>query len=223
MARTSGSKNKTTTTSATVDETMVADNSQDVVVGKVDNAEKKTAKKAIKTEDVAVVSTVEEMVKETVAQLVKGTVEVEPLQDTDDIEVKSLIPNVSYKDSKTMDTYNWKQAGDVEEIPFEVLKNMYRNHRGYFKNLWLKPLDDRVVEKFKLGKTYENYEKLIDVKNYQLENVKEMCEEIRTLPNSAKLTILTMLRDSVDKGELQDIRMIKQLESSLKIDLISLI
>lgn len=223
MARTSGSKNKTTTTSATVDETMVADNSQDVVVGKVDNAEKKTAKKAIKTEDVAVVSTVEEMVKETVAQLVKETVEVEALQDTDDIEVKSLIPNVSYKDSKTMDTYNWKQAGDVEEIPFEVLKNMYRNHRGYFRNLWLKPLDERVVEKFKLGKTYENYEKLIDVKNYQLENVKEMCEEIRTLPNSAKLTILTMLRDSVDKGELQDIRMIKQLESSLKIDLISLI
>lgn len=221
MARTSGSKNKTTTTSATVDKTMVADNSQDVVVEKADNVEMVAMEDA--NENQAVVSVIEETVKEAVTQLVKESEVLKPLEDTDDIIVKSLIPNVSYKDNKTMDTYNWKKAGDTEEVPFEVLKNMYRNHRGYFRNLWLKPLDERVVEKFKLDKLYNNYEKLIDIQNYNLENIKEMCEEIHNLPNSAKLSILTLLRDSVDKGDLQDIRMIKQLESSLKIDLISLV
>lgn len=215
MARTSGSKNKTTTTSATIDDTMVAENSQNVVVEKDDDMKEKATKKNTTKSKEVVIDMTEEMVQE--PEIVK------PLEDTDDIEVKSLIPNVSYKDSKTMDSYSWKQAGDVEEIPFEVLKNMFRNHRGYFKNLWLKPLDERVIDKFKLGRTYANYEKLIDVNNYNLDNIDEMCVEIRKLPNSAKLSILTLLRDSVDKGVIKDIHMIKKLESGLKIDLISLI
>lgn len=227
MARTSTKKTTTTTTSATVDETMVADNSQNVVVENSDNVEKKKAKTkkdivvAEPTTDV-MTEKIEEMVKETVAQLTKNQEE-EPLQDTDDIEVKALIPNVSYKDSKTLDYYEWRQAGDIEEIPFEILKNMFRNHRGYFRNLWLKPLDERIIEKFKLGKIYSNFEKLIDIENYTIENVEEMCDKIHELPSSAKSTILTMLRDNIDKGELTDIHMIKKLESKLKIDLISLI
>ena len=80
----------------------------------------------------------------------KGTVKVEPLNDSDEIEVVSLIPNVSYKDSKTLDIYKWEEIGHVEYMTFETLKNMWRNNKGYFKNMWLKPNDDRVVNKFGL-------------------------------------------------------------------------
>ena len=125
MGRPSATKKQTTTTSATVDETIVAENSQNVVV---DNAE------------------IEEKTKSKTRKVVDDEKVVEPLQDTDDIEVIALIPNISYKDNKTLDFYEWKNIGDIEEIPFEVLKNMYRNHRGYFRNLWLKPLDDRVID-----------------------------------------------------------------------------
>ena len=195
MARTSATNKQTTTTSATVDETMVAENSQNVVVESVDNEEVVTTKKA--------------------------TVEVvEPLEDTDEIEVVSLIPNVSYKDSKTLDFYEWKNIGDVEEIPFEVLKNMYRNNRGYFKNLWIKPLDERVIEKFRLRKLYESHEKVINIDNYTMDNIVDICEEIHKLPNSSKLSVLALIRNSVDEGKIQDIRIIKQLESNLKISLI---
>ena len=199
MGRPSATKKQTTTTSATVDETMVAENSQNVVV---DNAkiEKKTKSKTRKVVD-------DEKV-------------VEPLQDTDDIEVVALIPNISYKDNKTLDFYEWKNIGDIEEIPFEVLKNMYRNHRGYFRNLWLKPLDDRVIDKFKLRKLYESHEKLINIDNYTIDNIFDICEEIHKLPNSSKLSLLSLIRNSVDEGKIQDIRIIKQLESSLNISLI---
>lgn len=195
MARTSATNKQTTTTSATVDETMVAENSQNVVVDNVKNEE------VVKTK--------------------KATVKVvEPLEDTDEIEVVSLIPNVSYKDSKTLDFYEWKNIGDVEEIPFEVLKNMYRNNRGYFKNLWIKPLDERVIEKFRLRKLYESHEKVINIENYTMDNIVDICEEIHKLPNSSKLSVLALIRSSVDEGKIQDIRIIKLLESNLKISLI---
>ena len=195
MARTSATNKQTTTTSATVDETMVAENSQNVVVDNVKNEE------VVKTK--------------------KATVKVvEPIEDTDEIEVVSLIPNVSYKDSKTLDFYEWKNIGDVEEIPFEVLKNMYRNNRGYFKNLWIKPLDERVIEKFRLRKLYESHEKVINIENYTMDNIVDICEEIHKLPNSSKLSVLALIRNSVDEEKIQDIRIIKLLESNLKISLI---
>ena len=199
MGRPSATKKQTTTTSATVDETMVAKNSQNLVV---DNAEIK-----VKT-------------KSKTRKVVDDEKVVEPLQDTDDIEVVALIPNISYKDNKTLDFYEWKNIGDIEEIPFEVLKNMYRNHRGYFRNLWLKPLDDRVIDKFKLRKLYESHEKLINIDNYTIDNIYDICEEIHKLPNSSKLSLLSLIRNSVDEGKIQDIRIIKQLESSLNISLI---
>ena len=199
MGRPSATKKQTTTTSATVDETMVAENSQNVVV---DNVE------------------IEEKTKSKTKKVVDDEKVVEPLQDTDDIEVVALIPNISYKDNKTLDFYEWKNIGDIEEIPFEVLKNMYRNHRGYFRNLWLKPLDDRVIDKFKLRKLYESHEKLINIDNYTIDNIFDICEEIHKLPNSSKLSLLSLIRNSVDEGKIQDIRIIKQLESSLNISLI---
>ena len=199
MGRPSATKKQTTTTSATVDETMVAENSQNVVV---DNVE------------------IEEKTKSKTRKVVDDEKVVEPLQDTDDIEVVALIPNISYKDNKTLDFYEWKNIGDIEEIPFEVLKNMYRNHRGYFRNLWLKPLDDRVIDKFKLRKLYESHEKLINIDNYTIDNIFDICEEIHKLPNSSKLSLLSLIRNSVDEGKIQDIRIIKQLESSLNISLI---
>ena len=199
MGRPSATKKQTTTTSATVDETMVAENSQNVVV---DNAE------------------IEEKTKSKTKKVVDDEKVVEPLQDTDDIEVVALIPNISYKDNKTLDFYEWKNIGDIEEIPFEVLKNMYRNHRGYFRNLWLKPLDDRVIDKFKLRKLYESHEKLINIDNYTIDTIFDICEEIHKLPNSSNLSFLSLIRNSVDEGKIQDIRIIKQLESSLNISLI---
>lgn len=199
MSRPSAIKKQTTTTSATVDETMVAENSQNVVV---DNVE------------------IEEKTKSKTKKVVDDEKVVEPLQDTDDIEVVALIPNISYKDNKTLDFYEWKNIGDTEEIPFEVLRNMYRNHRGYFRNLWLKPLDDRVIDKFKLRKLYDSQEKLINIDNYTIDNIYDICEEIHKLPNSSKLSLLSLIRNSVDEGKIQDIRIIKQLESSLNISLI---
>lgn len=154
------------------------------------------------------------------AKITKKSVNVKPLEDSSEIEVVSLVPNVSYKDSKTLDMYEWNEVGHTESMTFETLKNMWRNDKGYFKNLWLKPMDDRVVNKFGLTKTFEKYEYLMDGSNYTRKNVNAICDAIKTTPNGLKFSICNKVKSLVISGELVDVFVIRELEKRLKIDLL---
>ena len=145
---------------------------------------------------------------------------IEPLNDFDEIEVVSLIPNISYKDSKTGDFYEWDEIGHIEYMTFDILKNLWRNHKGYFRNMWLKPNDDRVINKFGLTKTFEKYEYLMDGSNYTKKNIKTICDVIAETPNGLKFAICDKVKNLVISGEVTDVSVIKTLENRLKIDLI---
>lgn len=164
-----------------------------------------------KDEDKEVVKTIKEKKKE---------IKPEPLVDSDEIAVVSLIPNVSYKDSKTGDTYKWDKVGHVEDMTFETLKNMWKNHKGYFRNMWLKPNDDRVINKFGLIKTFEKYEFLMDEKNYTKKNIDSICESISNTPNGLKIAICNKIKDLVINEKVTDVNVIKKLEKHLNLDLI---
>ena len=164
------------------------------------------------------VDTVEEMNEKT-TKTTNKSVKVEPLEDSDEIEVISLVPNVSYKDSKTLDMYEWHETGHSEYMTFDTLKNLWRNNKGYFKNLWLKPLDDRVIVKFGLVKTYENHEYLMDGSNYTRKNINAICDAIKATPNGLKFAICNKVKSLVVNGELTDVFVIRELEKRLQIDL----
>ena len=144
----------------------------------------------------------------------------EELKDSDEIEVISLIPNVSYKDSKTLDMYEWDNVGHIEYMTFETLKNMWRNNKGYFKNMWLKPNDDRVINKFGLTKTFDKYEYLMNASNYTRKNINAICDAISDTPNGLKFAICDKVKNLVVTGEVTDVSVVKALENRLKIDLI---
>lgn len=184
---------KTSTTKAVVEEATTNEVAMDTAVEKMDEENKKNTKKSIN---------------------------VEPLEDSDEIEVISLIPNVSYKDSKTFDMYKWDEIGHVEYMTFGTLKNMWRNNKGYFKNMWLKPKDDRVINKFGLTKTFEKYEYLMDASNYTKKNIKDICSTISDTPNGLKMSICNKVKNMVISGEVYDISVIRALEKHLNIDLI---
>lgn len=185
----------------------------------------KTNTTKVAAEDVVVKdSTIEEeaveKVNENNKKNTKEKVKVEPLEDSDEIEVISLIPNVSYKDSKTFDMYKWEEAGHIEYMTFETLKNMWRNNKGYFKNMWLKPNDDRVISKFGLTKTFEKYEYLMDSSNYTKENINNICSTISETPNGLKRSIYSKVKNLVISGDITDVSVIRKLERHLKVDLI---
>lgn len=175
----------------------------------------RTAKTTAENDVVNAVETMGEENKNVVKKVIK-----EELKDTDEIEIVSLVPNVSYKDSKTFDMYEWDEVGHVEPMSFETLKNMWRNNKGYFKNLWLKPNDDRVINKFGLTKTFEKYEYLMDASNYTKKNINALCEAISDTPNGLKFAICDKIKSMVVNGEVTDASVLKAIEKRLNIDLI---
>lgn len=170
--------------------------------------------------DTNVNANVTENVNEEDKKSTEKTIKVKPLKDDDEIEIEALVPNVSYKDSKTGDMYEWDVAGHVEPMTVDVLKNMWRNNKGYFKNMWLKPNDERLIKQFGLTKTFEKYEFLMDASNYTKENIKGICEAISGTPNGLKFSICDKIKNFVIDGEVSDASVIKALEKHLKIDLI---
>ena len=116
--------------------------------------------------------------------------------------------------------YEWNEVGHPEPMTFETLKNMWRNDKGYFKNLWLKPMDERVINKFGLTKTFEKYEYLMDASNYTRKNINAICDAIKSTPNGLKFSICNKVKSLVISGELVDVFVIRELEKRLKIDLL---
>lgn len=145
------------------------------------------------------------------------------LMDSDEIEVISMIPNVSYGDNRTGDFYRWDEVGHIEIMTWEAIKNLWRGYKGYFKDLWLKPLDNRVIKKLGLGNNYQKYEFLMDGKNYTRANIASICDEIAKVHIGLKYSIFNNIKNLVASGELSDINVVMTLEKRFNLDLISIL
>jgi hypothetical protein len=170
-------------------------------------------------DDSAVVHAVEEEVVEN--KKVENKVS---LKDDDEIEVESLISNVSYKDAKNNDFYEWNEVGHTEPMRYSALKDMHRNHKSYFGELWLKPNDNRVIKAFGLESTYKNYADLMTGDIYTLDNIELIKEKFEALPpKGIKATVVTKIKDMISNGDISDIKVVKNLERILQIDLFDLL
>lgn len=203
---------------AAVDENAAA--TEETVVNNVNEAtdEKSTVGNKSVKDEVA-----ETKVEDEVTEKTEPTQAQKPLTKDDEIEVISMIPNVSYKDKSTLDIYEWTEAGQVEVMTYGTLQNMWREFKGYFKNMWLKPLDDRVIKKFGLKGTYSKYDFLMEPSNYTKNNIDVICDSIKSTPSSLKLSLCNRVKTMVASGEVNDISVIKAIENSLNIDLIELV
>lgn len=170
---------------------------------------------------VATTITVDENMDKNVKEDKRKKVNPEPLMDSDEIDVVSLVPNVSYKDSKTGDMFEWDEVGHVEPMTFDTLKNLWRNHKGYFREMLLKPNDERVINKFGLTKTFEKYEFLMNKNNYNKANIDKVITIISECPNGLKYSIIAKIKSMVVSDELTDVAVIRKLEKYFDIDLIS--
>lgn len=143
------------------------------------------------------------------------------LSDSDMIEVESLIPNVVYEDSRTGNYYEWSEIGHCEDMTLDEVKNMHRKHKTYFNDMWLKPLDERVIKKLGLSRTYDKYNFLVDESNYTNDNIDEVLDGLSSAPASLKIAIVNRIKDMVADGTVSDIKVVRKLEKRLDIDLIS--
>lgn len=169
-------------------------------------------------------SAVVDSVKEKVVAENKIIVDTKTLKDDEDISIISLIPNVSYKDFKNNDFYEWNEVGHEETMTYGTLKDMNRNHKSYFKDLWLKPNDERVIKVFGLESTYKTYSELMTGDIYVIENMNLIKEKFDALPlRGIKATVVIKIKDMVANGEISDVKVVKNLEKILQVDLFDLL
>jgi hypothetical protein len=145
-----------------------------------------------------------------------------PLDNSDEIECTSNIPNVSYLDKKTGDYYKWENVGDTESIPVAVLKDMYRNHT-YLQNLIVTVKDGRVIKLFRLEKAYKSYDALLSSKSYSIKEISKIKEQARNLTHGLKRTVATRIITMVKTGELSDTKVLWELEKLFNLELIELV
>lgn len=185
---------------------------------------KAKAKSTVEVTDEVVAS--EDSVAATSATKVdaKKNVNANELNDSDEIEVVALIPNVSYYDKATGDRYEWEDAGDIEYMTVDAIQRMRRNARGYFEDMCVKPNDERVIEKFGMKRYYEQHDYLMNAFNYTRDNIVNVLDKFSAIrSNSLKSSIVNKIKDMISNGELSDATVIRAIEKRLDIDLISLL
>ena len=177
----------------------------------------------------------EVVVEKTTISPVEETVEEKPIivattkpakvkiEDDEEIEVQSFDSNVTYWDKATDETYFWEEVGEVISMPYSVIKNMWRNHKTYFRNFLLKPLDDRVVKELGLVKTYEKYDFLMDGSQYTKANLDSIITTINGGTNGFKSAIFNNIKNMIINGDVTDIYVIKQLGNAFDIDFAGLV
>lgn len=140
------------------------------------------------------------------------------IEDDEEIEIQSFDSNVTYWDKATDETYFWEETGEIILIPYSIVKNMWRNHKTYFKNFLLKPLDERVVSELGLSKIYEKYDFLMDGKQYTKENLEKIISTINGGTNGFKSAIFNNIKNMIVDGKISNIYIIKQLGKTFDID-----
>ena len=168
------------------------------------------------------ISPVEETVEEKPVVATTKPVKVK-IEDDEEIEVQSFDSNVTYWDKATDETYFWEEVGEVISMPYSVIKNMWRNHKTYFRNFLLKPLDDRVVKELGLVKTYEKYDFLMDGSQYTKANLDSIITAINGGTNGFKSAIFNNIKNMIINGDVTDVYVIKQLGNAFDIDFVGLV
>lgn len=180
----------------------------------------KTASKSLNKAAEDTLSSAAVSIEEEVASV--NEINEEPLKDTDEIEVVSLIPHVGYRDFATSDYYEWENVGDVEYMTLDALTRMRRNFRSYFDDMCLKPNDARVIKKFGLERFYKQYDAFMDASSYTRENISDTLDKIHSIrSNSMKTSIVNKIKTMVSSGEISDVNVIRTIEKRFDLDLIA--
>jgi len=170
----------------------------------------------------ATVAPVEETVEEKSVE-VAAKPKKNKIEDDEEIDVQSFDSNITYWDKATDITYFWEEVGEIIAMPYSVIKNMWRNHKTYFRNFLLKPLDDRVVKEFNLAKTYEKYDFLMDGSKYTKDSLNTIVTTINSGTNGFKSAIFNNIKNMIVSGEITDVYVIKQLGKAFDIDFVGLV
>lgn len=145
------------------------------------------------------------------------------IRDADVIVVKSLVPNVYYTCSKTLDSFSWADVGDTEEMTFAQLKVMKNKHGGYFMKKWLYPENDMARKKLGIDSIFAVTFEKKDMRLLYGNDVAAVKEKLHYIPVEEKAAYIKRVQTDVKQGKITNVKIIRLLEKELDISLMDLV
>ena len=158
-----------------------------------------------------------------VSETTKNTNTNKAIRDNDIVVVKSLVPNVYYTCSKTMDSFTWADAGDTQEMTFAQLKLLKNKHGGYFTKKWLYPENKPARKKLGIEAIFAVKFEYKDMKLLYGNDVDAVKEKIAYIPSEEKSSYIDKIKNGVKQGKITNIKIIRLLEKEFDIELIDLV
>ena len=142
----------------------------------------------------------------------------------DIIIVKSLVPMVFYTCPVTHDSFFWYDIGETQELTFAQLKTIAQQHRRFFTEKWIIPLNDEAIGKLQLKDIFNvNFDLRRDMKllyNGSIDQVREKLEHVAEddyEPLKAKIIKATKA------GKIDNVKILRLLEKHFDIELMDLV
>lgn len=123
-----------------------------------------------------------------------------------------------YTSKRSGNQWVFEHRGATDFMEVQELVTMRSSQPKFFKNNWIKVLDEDVVEQLRLGHFYKDTldpEKLEDVFDLPVDEVSNLIDRV---PLSDKIIILHESRKRYEQGELTNIHFVKMIEEKFKVN-----
>lgn len=153
---------------------------------------------------------------------VKQEVKQERVKLDDHLEVR-VANNINgvlvYKSPRTQQDWVFQSYGDEDIMELHELRTMKSNHPAFFRNGWIRILDEEVIKYLRLERFYDNVitpEELDELFDLSVEEIQEILDKAN---ENAKSLIVGKAKEKYQHGELTNVHVIKLIEDKFKIKL----
>lgn len=137
----------------------------------------------------------------------------------EEVIVRSAIRNVTFISPRTNIIYNWLEKGDIESLTINDIIAMENKGKRFLHTPWLIVEDKRVQQALGLEHLYELIERVENVDEIVKLDKEELKKIFNELPHQYRKNFIQEIYIKVKTRELNDMRIIDNLEEILKIDL----
>ena len=118
-----------------------------------------------------------------------------------------------------MDSFAWEEVGDEQEMTYMQIKTMKAKHPRYFTEKWLLICNDEGLKKLNLTNVFAGKVTREDMKKFYGSDVGAAKELLAGLSDDAKAGLVKKIIDGVKNGKIENIKIIRLLETQLGIEL----
>ena len=148
---------------------------------------------------------------------------------SDDVQIRvksNYYGTLFYKNRRTGDYVEWKQAGEVQLITMSDLRAMKAEQTAFFRNQWIvilgvaehedcKATCEDICKSLVVEQYYQNYINPTDYRVICSWNETEIAERVAMMTPGAKENLIVALNTFVKEGSLDSIKRIKMFEEIL--------